>query len=267
MVIMRLEEAVGTMPISDEQSYVSDMGKSYIDKLFFMDKVDPDVIVDFGCADGYILSKISKLRPKVKLVGYDLDPEMLAKARARLPGRAVLTGDWKKVEAIARRSDRAMLLLSSVVHEVYSYSRPAQVRAFWQDQVFGGLFEWVCLRDMVPAEPAYTGSFSRDVAAVRSKVPAEYIRSFEAKFGKISQSYRAFIHFLLKYRYVENWEREVNENYVPVSLKTLKGKIPSGYRVTYEDSYVYDFFRMQVKQDLGIDIRQTTHTKMIIQRR
>jgi hypothetical protein len=40
----------------------------------------------------------------------------------------------------------------------------------------------------------------------------------------------------------------------------------SSYRVAYENSYIYDFFQMQVRQDLGIEIKQTTHTKMIIER-
>lgn len=266
--ILRLDESVGSKPISDEKSYVSEMGKSYIDKLFFMDKVDPDLVVDFGCADGFILSKIAMLRPGLRVVGYDLDEGMLSRARSVLGDRAVLTTDWNVVERMARASERPMLLLSSVVHEVYSYSTTRDVQRFWRDQVFGGAFKWVCIRDMIPSgETGPVGDFRDDVRAVRSRVDPSYLKSFEDKWGKISQSYRIFIHFLLKYRYVENWDREVNENYVPVSLKTLRTKIPDNYKVTYEESYVYDFFRMQVRKDMGIDIRQTTHTKMIIERR
>ncbi|MGA1049083.1 MAG: hypothetical protein ACO3UU_13830, partial [Minisyncoccia bacterium] len=39
--------------------------------------------------------------------------------------------------------------------------------------------------------------------------------SFEKVWGSIFKDYRNFIHFLLKYRYTDNWEREVNENYLP----------------------------------------------------
>ena len=77
-------EKVGTIPISNIHSYIESMELGYLDKLFFMDKIDPDVIVDFGCADGRILSKISKIKPNIKLIGYDLDNDMLQNAKQRL---------------------------------------------------------------------------------------------------------------------------------------------------------------------------------------
>ncbi len=255
------------MPISDQGRYVSQMGKAYIDKLFFMDKVDADLIVDFGCADGFILSKIAMLKPGTRLVGYDLDEGMLAKAKKTLGKSVTLTSDWGEVERIAASFNQPMLLLSSVIHEVYSYSATRDVQRFWRDQVFGGSFKWICIRDMIPSgESVPAKDFSSDVEKVKSVVDPRYLKSFESRWGALSESYRTFIHFLLKYRYVDNWDREVEENYVPITLKTLKSKMPSFYRVAYENSYVYDFFQIQVMKDLGIEIRQTTHTKMIIER-
>lgn len=263
----RIVESVGGRPISDVGGYVTDMGRSFIDKLFFVDKIDPDLIVDFGCANGLVLSKISALMPGARLVGYDLDPDMLDKAGELLGGSAELTGDWGRVAQAARGAARPMLLLSSVVHEVYSYSTPRQVRDFWSGRVFGGLFKWVCIRDMIPSGEPPPRDFSEDVARVLSMVDPFYVRSFELRWGPIGADYRTFIHFLLKYRYVDNWDREVEENYVPLSLKTLKSKIPPGYTVIYEHSYIYDFLQSQVRRDLGVEIRQTTHTKLIVERR
>jgi SAM-dependent methyltransferase len=264
---MKFDEAVGSKPINDEGSYVSQMGKAFIDKLFFMDKVDADLIVDFGCADGFILSKIAMLKPGTKLVGYDLDKGMLAKARENLGDQVILTSDWDEVEGIASISNRPLLLLSSVIHEVYSYSTTRDIQRFWRDQVFGGSFKWICIRDMIPSGDLVSEEdFTSDVEKVKSIVDPRYIKSFENKWGPLSDNYRTFIHFLLKYRYVENWEREVEENYVPITLRTLKSKMSSSYMVAYENSYIYDFFQMQVRQDLGIEIKQTTHTKMIIER-
>jgi len=65
----------------------------------------------------------------------------------------------------------------------------------------------------------------------------------------------------LKYRYTDNWDREVNEDYLPVSLETVKTKIPSNYKIVYEQ----DFLKQQVKKDFNVHLTHSTHTKMIIQ--
>lgn len=75
-----LEEFIGDNPISNYDSYISDMNKSLQDKLFFVNEVKFDVIVDFGCADGSFLYSLSKLKKNIKLIGYDLDDDMLEKS-------------------------------------------------------------------------------------------------------------------------------------------------------------------------------------------
>lgn len=92
-----LEELVGEKPISNYDRYVEGMEKSMCDKLFFVNRVDFDVIVDFGCANGSFLSKVESLKPGVKIIGYDLDDEMLKKASSILGDKALLTSDWNEV--------------------------------------------------------------------------------------------------------------------------------------------------------------------------
>jgi hypothetical protein len=66
-------ESVGKHKITNFDDYADGLGLSVDDKLYFLNKINPDVIVDFGCADGYILEKIKENRPNIKLIGYDLD--------------------------------------------------------------------------------------------------------------------------------------------------------------------------------------------------
>ncbi len=75
-----LEEFIGNNPISNYDTYISDMNKTLKDKMFFIDEIKFDVIVDFGCPDGHFLYNLSKIKKNVKLIGYDLDNEMLNKA-------------------------------------------------------------------------------------------------------------------------------------------------------------------------------------------
>ena len=261
-----LFESVGETPIKDENKYTQEMTKSFIDKLFFLDVVDTDVIVDFGCADAFILSKIRMLKPDIMLIGYDLDKNMLTNAKQNLnDDLSLLTDDWNEVLKTIKEFKKPMLLLSSVVHEVYSYSTTREVSKFWQLKVFSGDFHYVCIRDMIPNnEISKINNFDDDVKKVREKSEEYYLKSFENRWGDISSDYRTFIHYLLKYRYKDNWNREVLENYVPLSLGTLVSKIPKNYKVIFQENYIYSFFKKIVNEDFGIDIKGSTHLKMIL---
>lgn len=128
------EELVGYTPIADFQSYIDGMGTTFVDKLFFLNIIDPDVIVDFGCANGFILSKIKEAKPKIKIIGYDLDEVMLAQAKELLGDGALLTDSWKEVSQELKKYSKPALVLSSVIHEVYSYSHGNVIKKFWEDR-------------------------------------------------------------------------------------------------------------------------------------
>lgn len=262
-----LEELVGDIEISNVDNYVEGMQKSLDDKLFFVDKLDFDVIVDFGCANGAFLSKVKKMKPNVKIIGYDLDETMLSKARAELTSEDILTSNWDQVIREIQGYSSPLLNLSSVIHEVYSYSHPSVVKSFWENQVFGGDFKWITIRDMIPSckiDKDEIFSFRKDVQNVRKRANKFYLESFEKRWGTINDNYRTFCHFLLKYRYIDNWEREVKENYLPVSLETLKKKIPSNYTIQYEQDFIVPFIQENVGKAFNVKIKHSTHVKMII---
>lgn len=261
-----LEKFVGETPISDLKTYISRMSMGLDDKMFFVPMINFDGIVDFGCADGLILSEIHKINPTVKLVGYDTDTVMDFEAENKLGKDAIITNDWIKVTKSIKECDSPLLNLSSVIHEVYSYSKQSDIDKFWSD-VFGGNFKWVVIRDMIISEGVNSIiNYESDVNRVKSRVNPNQIKSFENIWGSISGNYKSFQHFLLKYKYIENWNREVRENYLPISLEELKSKIPSGYKIVFEDSYILPFINEQIKNDFGIEFRHNTHLKMIIKK-
>jgi hypothetical protein len=265
-----LEELVGEKPISNLQSYIDGMNYSMRDKLFFTGMINFDVIVDFGCADGTFLEELSRTNPGVKLIGYDLDDTMLSKAKSRLGKKALFTNNWNEAIKYTTGFTNPLLNLSSVIHEVYSYSRPNVISKFWNEQVFGDDFRYITIRDMIPSleiDKEEIGHFKDDVRKVRSKSDKFYLDSFEKKWGTISDNYRTFVHYLMKYRFTDNWDREVNENYLPVSLETVKSKIPSDYKIVYEEDFLLPFLKQQVKKDFNVELIHSTHTKMIIKNR
>jgi hypothetical protein len=261
-------ESLETNPIANIEIYNRNMEASYPDKLFFMDIINPDVVVDFGCADGTILSKMKEKNPNVKLIGYDLSKAMLDKAKAKLGPDVFLTDSWAEVQSELSSYSKPALVLSSVIHEVYSYSLPKEVKKFWENRVFGGDFKWIVIRDMIPSVEMgrkEATEFQDDVDKVKAAANPKYLKSYEENWDDIGSSYKFLAHFLLKYKFTDNWAREVAENYLPLSLETLYKKIPPSYKIIFEENFVLPYLKKEVKKDFDVDIKHTTHAKMILE--
>lgn len=259
-------EGLHDHPVSNIGIYNQRMEAAIVDKLFFLNKINFDVIVDFGCADGLLLEKISQLKSNVRLIGYEIDPEELSICKSRLGDKAFITDDWTQISRELDKFKSPILCLSSVIHEVYSYTdNESAIQRFWKERVFGGDFKYITIRDMIPSNSiSHELNFSEDVEKVKSNFNLKYIGSFEEIWGKLESSYQQFVHFLLKYKYTNNWEREVNENYFPLKLNELKSKIPNQYSVVYEANFVLPYIQEQVSNDFNVTIKHPTHTKMIL---
>jgi hypothetical protein len=246
--------------ITDYTDYNNRMQKSMMDKLFFVDKVEPDVIVDFGCADGALMKSIRKLSD-VKLIGYDNDPEM-----ARRSTDFPIFSDWGSVTATIFDANHPALVISSVIHEVCHYGSKADIDTFWS-QVFNSGFEYIIIRDMIPGRAIDRVSCVNDVKKVYHKfLGTKALNDFEQVWGSIENN-KQLIHFLLKYRYIEpNWEREVRENYMPVTREALLAKIPMEYDVIFHEHYILPYLLQVVRDDLGIEIKDPTHLKLILRK-
>lgn len=261
-------ETVGNKPVKDWYSYNNSLAYTLSDKLFFINEVKYDVMVDFGGGDGSTIKEIRKVKPNAAYILYDLDESQLEKAKGILGGGVLITNDWKEVEMELKKYKNPLVNLSSVIHEVYSYSHPKEVKLFWE-RIFGGLFNTITIRDMIPSsrmDKVSIADFKQDATKVKNKSKKEIISSFENVWGSIYTNYRTLIHYLLKYDYEENWDRELRENYVPITLETLKKKIPSNFTITYEDSFLLEYLKNKVKKDFGIEIKSTTHSKLIIKK-
>ena len=261
-------ESVGNKPVKDWYSYNNSLAHTLPDKLFFIDEVKFDVMVDFGGGDGSTINEIMKVKPNSFYILYDLDESQLEKARTILKGNVLITSDWSDVEYELKHYKNPLVNLSSVIHEVYSYSHPKDVKIFWQ-RIFSGLFNTITIRDMIPSssiDKVNIKEYKEDASKIKKLSKKNIIDSFEDIWGSIHSNYRTMIHYLLKYDYEDNWDRELRENYVPITLETLKKKIPHNFTITFEDSFLLEYLKNEVKKKFGVDIKATTHTKMIIKK-
>ena len=248
--------------LNDIEVYVQRMQKSFLDKMFFIDKIfEPvDNIIDFGCANGVLIRAMSFLFPEYKYIGYDISEDMIEKAKELVPECSFHTR-WNDIEADFTSS---LLNISSTLHEVYSYGTKESVDEFW-DRVFGSGFKYIAIRDMMLSDSIGLMSDDRDVERARGLFP-EKLKEYESLWGPVNIRFN-LIHYLLKYSYTENWDREVRENYLPVTVEALLAKIPPEYEIVYKEHYVLPYVKQQIKKDSGIELNDATHFKILLKRR
>ena len=259
-------------PISNYDTYNNGMAKSYEDKLFFMEYIENDEsiesIVDCGCADGTMIERMSERLPKLNYLGYDIDPKMVHIAASK---EKVFTAgtDWGKMVDWVN-PENTLLNCSSVIHEVYSYGTGAEICQFWNRVKLTG-FKYIAIRDLSlskSVEREIGPHNYRNLLSNSSDEAIKRILEFERMWGPITQN-KNFIHYLMKYRYIENWEREVRENYFPVYLEDLLNILLSDnlYEIVYSNHYILPFTKSKIEKDFNITLTDNTHVQILLKRK
>jgi hypothetical protein len=257
-------------PIADLDRYNGRMQKSLIDKIFFMDKVDAEQFIDFGCADGSLILMLKKLFPEHLYTGYDTNKKMIELANkdskevsTPLP---TFTSDWKKVKRLVEMGDwrdSTCIILMSIIHEIYSYG-PEKVQEFWK-QIWDLAPKYIAIRDMCVSRTASRPADPLSVARVRQLHDTAKIAQWEARWGALDENW-SLVHYLLSYHYEDNWEREYQENYLPLCKEDLLSLIPENYVPDYIEHYTLPYLRRKIEDDLGIQLQERTHLKLILRR-
>ena len=265
--------------ITNITEYNRRMTQSAMDKAFFVDKIEADIIVDYGCADGFLIYLIKNFfSPETIFIGYDIDPKMieLASERFKNEKNIFFFNNWEnlkiKIDYINGERNRnrevkakTAVVLSSILHELYEYLTVKDVDFFWKE-IFD--FDYVVIRDMIPSEKIDRMSDINDVRKIFKRFyGTKELTDFQNRWGSIENN-KSLIHFLLKYKYVTpNWEREVKENYMPLYKERLFCLFPDNFDITYHDHYCLPYIKEQIFKDFGIEVKDATHLKIIFKKR
>ena len=217
--------------IKDMRIYLHRMQKSVLDKMFFADKVfEPiDAVVDFGCANGELIKALHAFWDDCRYVGYDISEKMIEAARENVP-QADFTCCWDDLGVDPRKS---LVNISSTIHEVYSYGTQADVDLFWQ-RIFHSGFKYVTIRDMMLSQAAFAPADPGAVRKVRANEKyARQLAEYEEIWGPITTRHD-LAHYRLKYTYTQNWDREVRENYFPVTIEEIRAMTPAQVKRNYK---------------------------------
>ena len=146
-----------------------------------------------------------------------------------------------------------------------------QILEFWH-HVTNTNFDYIVVRDMCPTKDIDrpTDEFMLHTLnnMIRDHKPYNIlINDFESIYGSIENN-KNFVHFLLKYRYQINWEREVKENYFPIYVEDLLSAITGEekYRIMYMKRFIVPFIKQQIYNDFRVDVKDFTHIKAIFKK-
>lgn len=262
--------------ILNYQFYNDEMKKGLEDKLFFMNneqvRSDLDFILDYGCANGALIKEMSVVFPDLQFSGFDLDEKMIEFARNQNIPNAGFYDDYEKARfrSLMYSKKETAILCSSIIHEVYSYGTPESINAFWQN-LNDGSHKYILIRDMsLSKNDPFFSQLDLDIKnKILKYADPSQISDFVSIWGDFKTN-KDLYHFLFKYRYLDNWKREVEENYFPISLEDMIGEINlEQFELIYQKNYLLPFQQEVIKKDFDIDLsfEHKTHTNLIFRRK
>jgi SAM-dependent methyltransferase len=245
--------------LKDPKGYLERMSHSLREKLKVAEYIPESAreILDVGCADGVVTHALAPLFPKARIKGIDLNGDFVEAAKA---GQDDSAPTFEKVylrEMLARPERFDALLFTSVLHEFYSYGegKSSVVKALADAYELLAPGGRIVVRDMMLSEQSKektsgAGAIADKIRAVPEMLPL--VADFERSHGPLDSLYTVN-HFLLKYFYTDNWERECTEHYVPVTnqeYQALFGLL--GAEVIHNETYCIPYLRQKWGRDFGL---------------
>ena len=258
-----LEFLLEEVGIANNDIYLANMAKSFGDKAWFLKYIPKgvDMIVDFGGGTGEFAEYcMNKTGDTIRYVVIDNNPSFLSTAKDK--GIMCYASLQELLKAEGEKLQSALLVLSSVIHEIYSYQEEfGDAKNFWTD-IKNCHFRAIAIRDMsiaensfknIPVEATlwvYQNIFCSDKITYKGKPFVEITRSFEEVWGPLCDlqlkkvNVKQLFHFLIKYRYQANWEREVKEDYLPITQDKLQKWLTSfmSYSLVHKESSHLAFY-------------------------
>jgi len=250
-------------PIINLDKYTTSMKTTLSDKLFFTELIESDIYVDFGCADGSTLKALQNIYSNKILIGYDINEDMIQLAKNNTSRILYFSNQTELIEYLNKYKHLSKcLILNSVLHEVYTYSSKEELEEFYQF-VFSGIFDYISIRDMMCSSSSNNKVDNSLVSKIYQSKNSIQVKEFENVWGELNTT-RQLMHYLLKYRYIENWSRELYENYLPITIEEFLQLIPKNLNVEYAQRFFISFIHNKILEDFGIDFHENTHIKLIL---
>ena len=155
---------------------------------------------------------------------------------------------------LKKADKKSLIIFSSVLHE---YD--------WENfKPFFILFDTIVMRDMQSPEKSWYKVPESTRALVTKDFPGELLAKLERKYGYINDLERLYKYFLM-YRYADNFDHELQEDYFSIIWENLKEWLTYDYvfHVLYEKDYILPFIKQDIETKFGYELKYPTHKQII----
>ena len=238
--------------------YLTGMRTTLKDKMFFLNYIninDYETIIDFGSGEGIVIEEIAKIikNKNTILIGIDKDPVMQELTKRRMSGYKNTYIQVEDLETLNTKGKKALIIFSSVLHEVGDYWRTIQ--------------KW--LRENKPTM-VIRDMYFNDYRELNVIEVVKYAKMFPNNFIDFVNKYCKdnwlgmddIYHYLLKYTYVDSWELELEENYKSVPWHLIQKLYGN---VIHDRKFTLEYKKKQVYNDFGIELTSPTHREYIVE--
>ena len=259
--------------MKDSKGYLEKMEKSMQEKLFFIERLDLNnkILIDFGCANAVLIQRLMEMNFKnTTFVGVESNPMFLDMCK-ELENNSLnfkAFGGLLQVElylkALKEDGDNrgVILLCSSVLHEL-SFKYQEYITMFAHK-----FCDHFVIRDMIWLDRYGDMPLEAPLKLLHKIIRrTNDLEHFQDFFRKRDYSFKSIAEYLLKYRYVENWETEMAEDYMSVDWRMIRNFANESCCgvVVYENVYTNTYIADHVMEDFYIDMYWPTHCQMIIE--
>lgn len=241
--------------MEDETIYYRELAKGMEDKLFFLDYIEADAIIDFGCGDGQVSEAIIKCGGN-HVIGYDKNKEALPDSTNKI----IYSDDWDMIKKMADANDSVAIYFSSIFHELLSFGEMGGVI----DKLHEVSPDYIIIRDMyITDEHKMEPVLESDIMEVMDMVNLRLVNDFVCKHGPL-MSKGNLIHFMMKHRFAYNWDYEVKENYIALTDSDVEFWESLG-EVVYKDHYPLSYYQEVFDIRYNYKLDTPTHLKLIVE--
>lgn len=246
--------------ILNYDKYNKSMASSIKDKCWWVDLIPTniDTVIDYGCATGELFDYIhSNFKGRfIRFIGIDNNNEMLNNARKRNIPNAVFYNSINDIDVDGKRT---IIIFNSVLHEILTYDGKASLE-YILSIVKKKEISVVAVRDMFYSGIDYETRKEIEKFYKSTKKPSSWKSHIaHCRFKNKSKLLQEYI---LKYRYNENWEREVREQYLWNWYFIIKNNLSNYFTVRNFNFRIPEQIK-NIKNELGIIWTSNTHKKAL----
>lgn len=239
--------------------YFEEMKKNMKEKMDFiieeLETLDYVQVIDIGCADGTMLNILKSMFPYIDFIGYDKNEKIIQhNIKNDIAGIKYIT----KLNYKDLKRKETFVILSSVMHEIYSFSSKGEIiDLFYIISNARGF----AIRDMLFSETKKGKYYLKDIIEDFSQEKKEMFDSFIFHTPNETQY---ITEFLMKSRFKVNYQEEIKENYFATNWEEIDKFFSKIFTKIYFKDYKNKFLSKEIEYLCALT--NTTHRKVIYKR-